>query len=177
MVLPHPRYVDLRKYKRRNEGVKRGRKLVEGTSLSTLALTAVANYRHLVQLILPHLTFLFLTVSYPRNPSHGGGDVRPETRSYPCITVEGVIGAGKTTLVRLLHQRLGGEMLLESFDGNPFLSNFYADRARYAFRTQLFFLLSRYRQQRQIPRSCAVDRCWPTISSPRIGFRPSQPAG
>ncbi len=77
--------------------------------------------------------------------------MKPRTPSYPYIAVEGVIGVGKTTLVRLLHHRLGGEMLLEAFEENPFLSSFYTDRARYAFQTQIFFLLSRYRQQQQIP--------------------------
>jgi deoxyguanosine kinase len=64
------------------------------------------------------------------------------------IAIEGVIGVGKTTLARLLQPSLGSELLLEVFEENPFLSSFYADRARYAFQTQMFFLLSRYRQQR-----------------------------
>ncbi len=66
---------------------------------------------------------------------------------YPFIAIEGVIGVGKTTLARMLAPELGGETLLEVFEENPFLSDFYADRARYAFQTQIFFLLSRYRQQ------------------------------
>ncbi len=69
---------------------------------------------------------------------------------HPYIAIEGVIGVGKTTLARLLHPRFGGEMLLEAFEANPFLSDFYSDRARYAFQTQIFFLLSRYRQQRSV---------------------------
>lgn len=64
------------------------------------------------------------------------------------IAIEGVIGVGKTTLARLLQPGLGSELLLEVFEENPFLSSFYSDRARYAFQTQMFFLLSRYRQQR-----------------------------
>ncbi len=67
------------------------------------------------------------------------------------LAIEGVIGVGKTTLARLLQPRLGTELFLEAFEENPFLSDFYADRARYAFQTQMFFLLSRYRQQQQIP--------------------------
>lgn len=68
---------------------------------------------------------------------------------FPFIAIEGVIGVGKTTLARMLAPELGGESLLEVFEENPFLSDFYADRARYAFQTQIFFLLSRYRQQHQ----------------------------
>ena len=66
---------------------------------------------------------------------------------HPYIAIEGVIGVGKTTLTRLLQAELGGMVLLEEFEENPFLSDFYADRSRYAFQTQIFFLLSRYRQQ------------------------------
>jgi deoxyguanosine kinase len=64
------------------------------------------------------------------------------------IAIEGVIGVGKTTLARLLQPSFDSELLLEVFEENPFLSDFYSDRARYAFQTQIFFLLSRYRQQR-----------------------------
>ncbi len=64
------------------------------------------------------------------------------------IAIEGVIGVGKTTLVRMLQASFEAKILLEVFEENPFLSNFYADRERYAFQTQTFFLLSRYHQQR-----------------------------
>lgn len=67
------------------------------------------------------------------------------------LAIEGVIGVGKTTLARLLQPRFGSELLLEAFDQNPFLTDFYADRARYAFQTQMFFLLSRYRQGQSLP--------------------------
>ena len=63
------------------------------------------------------------------------------------IAIEGVIGVGKTTLARLLQPAFDAEVLLEVFEENPFLSDFYSDRARYAFQTQIFFLLSRYHQQ------------------------------
>ncbi|MHB8777073.1 MAG: deoxynucleoside kinase [Anaerolineales bacterium] len=63
------------------------------------------------------------------------------------IAIEGVIGVGKTTLARLLQPTFEAEVLLEIFEENPFLSDFYADRTRYAFQTQIFFLLSRYHQQ------------------------------
>jgi deoxyguanosine kinase len=65
------------------------------------------------------------------------------------IAIEGVIGVGKTTLARLLQPAFESEILLEVFEENPFLSDFYGDRARYAFQTQIFFLLSRYHQQRR----------------------------
>jgi deoxyguanosine kinase len=65
------------------------------------------------------------------------------------FAVEGVIGVGKTTLARMLQPHFEAELVLEVFEENPFLSNFYSDRARYAFQTQVFFLLSRYHQQRR----------------------------
>jgi len=66
------------------------------------------------------------------------------------LAIEGAIGVGKTTLARLLQPRFEARLLLEVFEENPFLSDFYTDRARYAFQTQMFFLLSRYRQQQAI---------------------------
>lgn len=72
------------------------------------------------------------------------------------FSIEGVIGVGKTTLVRLLQPAFQANILLEVFEENPFLSNFYADRDRYAFQTQIFFLLSRYHQQNKgIPAATA----------------------
>lgn len=65
------------------------------------------------------------------------------------FAIEGVIGVGKTTLARMLRPVFEAELVLEVFEENPFLSNFYGDRARYAFQTQIFFLLSRYHQQRR----------------------------
>lgn len=65
------------------------------------------------------------------------------------IAIEGVIGVGKTTLARLLQPRYDAAILLEVVEDNPFLSKFYQDRERYAFQTQIFFLLSRYHQQYQ----------------------------
>lgn len=63
------------------------------------------------------------------------------------IVIEGVIGVGKTTLARILTRAFDAEAILEVVEENPFLSDFYADRARYAFQTETFFLLSRFRQQ------------------------------
>jgi deoxyadenosine/deoxycytidine kinase len=66
------------------------------------------------------------------------------------ITVEGPIGVGKTTLTHLISERLSARVLLEVVEENPFLADFYSDRDRYAFQTQLFFLLSRYKQQADV---------------------------
>lgn len=66
------------------------------------------------------------------------------------IAIEGPIGVGKTTLARLLQEEFQAELLLEIFEENPFLKLFYTDRARYAFQTQIFFLLSRYRQRHEV---------------------------
>jgi len=72
------------------------------------------------------------------------------------LAIEGVIGVGKTTLGRLLHPIFDADLILEEFEENPFLSKFYTDRHRYAFQTQICFLLSRYRQQRQtVPHAIA----------------------
>jgi deoxyguanosine kinase len=63
------------------------------------------------------------------------------------IAIEGVIGVGKSTLTRLAQAEFNAEILLEVFEENPFLAQFYQDRRRYGFQTQIFFLLSRYQQQ------------------------------
>ncbi|GAC1364166.1 MAG: deoxynucleoside kinase [Herpetosiphon sp.] len=62
------------------------------------------------------------------------------------IAVEGVIGVGKTTLTNLIARAWGATSVLEAVEENPFLRNFYGDRQRFAFQTETFFLLSRYRQ-------------------------------
>jgi len=66
------------------------------------------------------------------------------------IVVEGVIGAGKTSLARLLSERLSAKLVLEEVEENPFLKDFYRDRVRYGFQTQMHFLFSRYQQQRNL---------------------------
>ena len=66
------------------------------------------------------------------------------------IVVEGVIGVGKTSLTKLLATRTSGRLNLEVVEENPFLSKFYLDRSAYAFQTQIFFLLSRFRQQQSL---------------------------
>ena len=63
------------------------------------------------------------------------------------VVVEGVIGVGKTTLVHRLAGRTAGRVVLEEFEENPFLPGFYRDRRAFALSTQLFFLMSRFKQQ------------------------------
>lgn len=67
------------------------------------------------------------------------------------VAVEGVIGVGKTTLAKRLSRSLGGGLVLEVVEENPFLARFYDDPEAWAFQTQIFFLLSRFKQQMQIP--------------------------
>lgn len=69
------------------------------------------------------------------------------------IAVEGPIGVGKTSLAKLLAQRLQARAVLEAVEENPFLKDFYRDMRRYAFQTQLYFLLTRYRQQQELLQS------------------------
>lgn len=69
------------------------------------------------------------------------------TAKYICI--EGVIGAGKTSLAKMLGERLQAQVIYEKPEENPFLEDFYRDPQRYAFQVQIFFLLSRYRQQQE----------------------------
>lgn len=73
------------------------------------------------------------------------------------IAVEGVIGVGKSSLTRILAQRLGGRSVHEPVVENPFLARFYKDRKRYAFQTQLYFLLTRYQQQLELKQPQLFD--------------------
>jgi deoxyadenosine/deoxycytidine kinase len=66
------------------------------------------------------------------------------------IAVEGVIGAGKTALAKKLKSKLEAKLILEQFEANPFLENFYNDRKRFAFQTQMFFLINRFKQQEEL---------------------------
>lgn len=66
------------------------------------------------------------------------------------IAIEGPIGVGKSSLAALLAEELGGRTLTEVVEANPFLTTFYGDIRKYAFQTQLFFLLSRYQQQKEV---------------------------
>lgn len=74
-----------------------------------------------------------------------------DDRKLEYIAIEGVIGVGKTSLTRMLVEYFNGRGIYEVVEENPFLADFYRDPERYAFQTQMFFLLSRYRQQMEIP--------------------------
>ncbi|MBN1337222.1 MAG: deoxynucleoside kinase [Deltaproteobacteria bacterium] len=79
----------------------------------------------------------------PSDPTHLLGPHR-------YVVVEGPIGVGKTTLVHRMAERVRARLVLESVEENPFLAHFYQDRSTFAFQTELFFLLSRFRQQQQV---------------------------
>jgi len=66
------------------------------------------------------------------------------------IAVEGVIGVGKTALAKLLADKLTSKLILEEFETNPFLEKFYSNKDKFAFQTQMFFLINRYKQQEEI---------------------------
>lgn len=66
------------------------------------------------------------------------------------IAIEGVIGAGKTSLAQKLVKKLSANYVFEEFETNPFLEKFYDDRNRYAFQTQMFFLINRFKQQQKL---------------------------
>ena len=73
-----------------------------------------------------------------------------ENNQVNFIAIEGVIGVGKTSLAKKIKERLDAELILEQFEANPFLEKFYGDRKRYAFQTQMFFLINRYKQQQEL---------------------------
>ncbi|MBI4212579.1 MAG: deoxynucleoside kinase [Deltaproteobacteria bacterium] len=73
-----------------------------------------------------------------------------KSRTLKYIAVDGPIGAGKTTLVKMLAEDMGGYAVFEPAEKNPFLPEFYKDRKRNAFKTQLYFLLNRYQQQMEL---------------------------
>jgi deoxyguanosine kinase len=66
------------------------------------------------------------------------------------IVIEGPIGVGKTSLTKLLAQEFNARCIFEKPEENPFLPHFYQDRKKYAFQTQIFFLLNRFQQQKEI---------------------------
>lgn len=75
-------------------------------------------------------------------------DISNNPVSY--IAIEGVIGAGKTSVASMLAERLNAKLILESFEDNPFLEKFYNNPQAYAFRTQMFFLLERFTQLQEL---------------------------
>lgn len=82
--------------------------------------------------------------------NHKGVRLQKGDSEIRYIAIEGVIGVGKTSLAQMLGERLNAKVVLERFEENPFLGKFYEDQERYAFQTQIFFLLNRYRQQQEL---------------------------
>jgi deoxyadenosine/deoxycytidine kinase len=72
------------------------------------------------------------------------------TSSHRYIVVEGPIGVGKSSLTNILAERLQARRVMEVVEENPFLASFYTDRNKFAFQTQMFFLLSRFKQQQEL---------------------------
>ena len=75
------------------------------------------------------------------------------------IAIEGPIGVGKSTLAELLARKLNARLILENPESNPFLPDFYKDRRRFAFQTQIFFLMSRYAQQQHFAHEDLFTQC------------------
>jgi deoxyadenosine/deoxycytidine kinase len=69
---------------------------------------------------------------------------------YNFITIEGCIGAGKTTLATKLAERFGGKLILEQFEDNPFLPQFYEDPERHAFPVELYFMAERFQHLKRL---------------------------
>ena len=80
-----------------------------------------------------------------------------EPKSPRYIAIEGPIGVGKSSLARILAQKFGARLVKEEVANNPFLERFYDNPRKYAFQTQLFFLLSRYRQQKELAQGSLFD--------------------
>jgi deoxyadenosine/deoxycytidine kinase len=75
----------------------------------------------------------------------------PDAATPRYVVIEGCIGVGKTTLTNMLSDRFASRTVLEKFEENPFLPEFYEDPVAHAFKTQMFFLLSRFKQQEELP--------------------------
>ena len=73
-----------------------------------------------------------------------------EEKKIRYIAIEGVIGAGKTSLAKRISEKLNAKLVLENFEDNPFLEKFYKNPSRYAFHTQIYFLLTRYKQLQEL---------------------------
>jgi len=87
------------------------------------------------------------------------------------IVVEGPIGVGKTSLAKSLAAEFHARTVFEKVEENPFLTKFYEDRESYAFQAQIFFLLSRYQQQRELIQQDVGMPC-PITCLPRTEFSP-----
>lgn len=75
----------------------------------------------------------------------------PSAPSFPrYIAIEGPIGVGKTTLTQMLAKHLSARTVFEEFADNPFLAEFYRDKDRVAFQTQVYFLVARFKQQEEL---------------------------
>ncbi|MBL8684092.1 MAG: deoxynucleoside kinase [Myxococcales bacterium] len=86
----------------------------------------------------------------PETRAPSPSDAKIEASPARYVVIEGPIGVGKTTLTKAFAARLGAREVFEVFEENPFLASFYQDRRRWAFQTQSFFLLSRFRQQLEL---------------------------
>ena len=86
---------------------------------------------------------------------------------YSYIAIEGLIGAGKTTLARRIAQERNGRLVLEEFDDNPFLPRFYEDPQRYGFSVELSFLAQRYHQLKRTTEQDLFSPC--TIADYSLG--------
>ena len=75
---------------------------------------------------------------------------KPQSSGLTYVAIEGCIGVGKTTLTHLFSEYLRGRTVLEVVEENPFLPEFYEDPVAHAFKTQMFFLLSRFKQQESL---------------------------
>jgi len=90
----------------------------------------------------------------------GGGDSvdKPLQERFRYIAIEGPIGVGKTSLAAALAERLNARLLLEEGMENPFLPRYYGNIKKFAFQTQVFFLISRYKQQKEIAQRDLFNR-------------------
>ena len=111
---------------------------------------------HDVQLLAGSAAELAHRLFVPRAPAQRCRELKPDL-GFHYLAVDGPIGVGKTTLVEMLTRRFEGVKILEDVD-NPFLGDFYQDRPGAAFQTELYFLLSRYKQQQEVYQRGLFDR-------------------
>ena len=97
------------------------------------------------------------TVHFERLPGDGAMAKALQDR-FRYIAIEGPIGVGKTTLAKALAERLNARLFLEEAMENPFLTKYYNNMRKFALQTQLFFLVSRYKQQKEIAQRDLFNR-------------------